>query len=586
MTSRDLSSWERIEPIIEYAIDLPPGDRAIYLEAACGADLALRARIEGMLAAGEDPNGMLERSIADVAGPLMLEVDGPLPPAIPLGAMFGPWRVVRELGHGGMGEVFLAERADGQFAQTAALKVVRRGREHDPLLIRRFLEERRILASLAHPNVARLLDGGVTPANLPWFAMEFVDGRPLDQYCDDRKLDVPARLALMEQILGAVAYAHRNLLVHRDLKPSNIFVTDDGTVKLLDFGIAKLLGEESLSDPGLTIGYNRVMTPEYAAPEQVRGEAVTTATDIYALGAVLYQLLTGQRAHRFDKRTAAEIERMVCETDPEAAQSRRTRHAHRRPRLASAPCGATRKTVEPTSTRSSSRRCKKIRPGATRRPNRCSRISAVIARDAPCSRVRTARAIAGESSSAAIVSASRSGTPRGGACRRRRRDALAGARRTTRGRARGSREGIPRGHAAPGGSEHHARQRALGARAARSRHTSRRQHARRRARGAGRALRGARQYLRASREARASRHPALKRARGDAPTVRLRLAGSARRGDGSGMGTQRSRQVSGRRHAAHRIDRRIPRSGWARESGALRCARHSRDGEKTIGSSD
>jgi serine/threonine-protein kinase len=232
--------------------------------------------------------------------------------------MIGPWRLVRELGQGGMGEVYLAERADGQFAQTAALKLVRRGQEHDPLLIRRFLEERRILATLVHPHVARLLDGGVTAAGLPWFAMEYVPGRPLDRYCDEVQLDVPARLALMEQVLDAVAYAHRNLLVHRDLKPSNIFVTDDGEVKLLDFGIAKLLGEENLADPGLTLAYGRVMTPEYAAPEQVRGEPVTTATDIYSLGAVLYQVLTGQRAHRFDKRTAAEIERVVCETDPEA----------------------------------------------------------------------------------------------------------------------------------------------------------------------------------------------------------------------------------------------------------------------------
>ncbi|MEO8881048.1 MAG: serine/threonine-protein kinase [Gemmatimonadaceae bacterium] len=318
MNSHDLNTWERIEPILEYALDLPPRDRANYLERACGDDVSMRIRIEGIIAAGEDPNGLLERSIADVAGPLMLELDGPAPPAIAAGELFGPWRVVRELGHGGMGDVFLAERADGQFAQIAALKLVRRGREHDPLLIRRFLAERRILASLAHPNVARLLDGGVTAASLPWFAMEYVAGGPLDLYCDEHQLGVPARLALMEQVLGAVAYAHRNLLVHRDLKPSNIFVTEDGQVKLLDFGIAKLLGEENISDPGLTIGYNKVMTPEYAAPEQVRGEPVTTATDIYALGAVMYELLTGQRAHRFDKRSAAEIERVVCDTEPES----------------------------------------------------------------------------------------------------------------------------------------------------------------------------------------------------------------------------------------------------------------------------
>ena len=345
MSSRDLSTWERIEPILEYALDLPPRDRAIYLAAACNGDSAMRVRIEGIISAGEDPHGLLERSIADVAGPLMLELDPPMPAAISAGAMFGPWRIVRELGHGGMGDVFLAERADGQFAQTAALKLVRRGREHDPLLIRRFLEERRILASLAHPNVARLLDGGVTAASLPWFAMEYVVGRPLDLYCDEQDLDIAQRLALMEQGLGAVAYAHRNLLVHRDLKPGNIFVTDDGQVKLLDFGIAKLLGEENIADPGLTIGYHKMMTPEYAAPEQVRGEPVTTATDIYALGAVLYELITGQRAHRFDKRSAAEIERVVCETEPESpsravrsttgGKGRAGRAAVRRPKLSS-----------------------------------------------------------------------------------------------------------------------------------------------------------------------------------------------------------------------------------------------------------
>ena len=316
MTSRDLSGWKRIEPILDKALDLPTADRAAFLEIACGADEALHARVERMLEAGEDPDGPLEHSLATVAGPLMAELDDEAPPAIRLGEMVGPWQLVGELGHGGMGEVFRAERADGQYAQTSALKLVRRGREHDPLLIRRFLEERRILATLAHPHIARLLDGGVTAAGLPWFAMEYVSGRPLDRYCDELRLDVAARLALVEQVLEAVSYAHRNLLVHRDLKPSNIFVTDDGEVKLLDFGIAKLLGEENLSDPALTLAYGRIMTPEYAAPEQVRGETVTTATDIYSLGAVLYQLLTGERAHRFEKRTAAEIERVVCETDP------------------------------------------------------------------------------------------------------------------------------------------------------------------------------------------------------------------------------------------------------------------------------
>ncbi|MEO8031971.1 MAG: serine/threonine-protein kinase [Gemmatimonadota bacterium] len=316
MSSPDALAWQRVEPLLDRALDLPAAERAAFLEQACGGDALLRSRLERMIAQGEDPDGPLEHSLISVAGPLLFSGDFE-PPALLPGEVIGPWRLERELGRGGMGQVYLAQRADGQFAQTAALKLVRRGSEHDPLLVRRFLEERRILAALSHPNIARLLDGGVTAGNLPWFAMEYVPGWPLDRYCDERQLDLAARLALMEQVLGAVAYAHRNLLVHRDLKPSNIFVTEDGQVKLLDFGIAKLLADDPLADTALTQGFGRVMTPEYAAPEQVRGEPVTTATDIYALGAVLYQLLTGQRAHRFATHSAAEIERVICQTNPQ-----------------------------------------------------------------------------------------------------------------------------------------------------------------------------------------------------------------------------------------------------------------------------
>ncbi len=314
MSADDLLSWQRIEPILEDALDRAPSDRAAYVGQACGADHALRDRVLAMLTAGEDPDGLLEQSIADIAGPLLVTLEPLDQPALDIGTMVGPWRLLRELGHGGMGDVFLAERADGQFAQTAALKLVRRGREHDPLLVRRFLEERRILASLSHPHIARLLDGGVMATGMPWFAMEYIAGRPLGEYCNANQLDVPARLALMEQVVAAVSYAHSNLLVHRDLKPGNILVTDDGDVKLLDFGIAKLLDSDTPAEPGLTLTW--AMTPEYAAPEQVRGEAITTATDIYSLGAVLYELLTGHSAHQFTKRTAAEIERIVCHTDP------------------------------------------------------------------------------------------------------------------------------------------------------------------------------------------------------------------------------------------------------------------------------
>ena len=232
------------------------------------------------------------------------------------GAAVGPFRVLRELARGGMGAIYLAERADGQFQQRVAIKLIKRGMDSDEIH-RRFLAERRILARLEHPHIARLLDGGVTPDGQPWFAMEYVDGTPITSHGSSRGLAREARLRLVGDVAEAVHYAHQNLVVHRDLKPSNILVTDSGQVKLLDFGIAKLLHDT----PGvgtLTGTAVRAMTPEYAAPEQVRGDAVTTATDVYALGGVLYELLTGRRAHSFERHSAAEIERVICETQPAA----------------------------------------------------------------------------------------------------------------------------------------------------------------------------------------------------------------------------------------------------------------------------
>ena len=231
------------------------------------------------------------------------------------GARVGPYRVLRELARGGMGAVYLAERADGQFEQRVALKLIKRGMDSDEIH-RRFLAERQILARLGHRHIARLLDGGVTADAQPWFAMEYVDGRPITAHSTRGGLSINARLDLFGDVVEAVRFAHQNLIVHRDLKPSNILVTDVGEVKLLDFGIAKLLhaspGEGTLTDTNL-----HAMTPEYAAPEQVRGEPVTTATDVYALGAVLYELLTGRRATRLERHTPAEIERVICEVEPE-----------------------------------------------------------------------------------------------------------------------------------------------------------------------------------------------------------------------------------------------------------------------------
>jgi len=230
--------------------------------------------------------------------------------------VIGPYRVVRELARGGMGVVYLAERADGQFEQRVALKLMKRGMDSEEIH-QRFLAERQILAQLTHPHIARLLDGGVSNEGQPYFAIEYVDGTAITAHCEARQLGVEQRLRLFLDVCDAVRYAHQNLVVHRDLKPSNILVTADGQAKLLDFGIAKLLRQET-GETGLTQTGLRVMTPEYAAPEQVLGEPVTTATDVYALGAVLYELLTGRRAHHLQSRTPTEVERVICEVEPEA----------------------------------------------------------------------------------------------------------------------------------------------------------------------------------------------------------------------------------------------------------------------------
>ena len=215
-----------------------------------------------------------------------------------------------------MGAVYLAERADGAFQQRVALKLVKRGLDTDEIL-RRFLRERRILARLEHPHIARLLDGGITEDGLPWFAMEHVQGEPITSWCESRRTSVAERLRLFQAVCAAVQHAHRNLIVHRDLKPSNILVTASGDVKLLDFGIARLLsGEESEAERTLTAPGLRVLTPPYAAPEQIRGEAATTATDLYSLGAVLYELLAGVRPCGRAARTLEELEKAVLEEEP------------------------------------------------------------------------------------------------------------------------------------------------------------------------------------------------------------------------------------------------------------------------------
>jgi serine/threonine protein kinase/Tol biopolymer transport system component len=234
-----------------------------------------------------------------------------------IGERLGAYRIVGELGRGGMGAVYLAERADSEFRRRVAVKVVKRGMDTDSIL-RRFRNERQILAALDHPNIARLLDGGTTDDGRPYFVMEYINGAPITQYCDARRLGISERLRLFQQVCAALSYAHQNLVIHRDVKPSNILVTTDGTPKLLDFGIAKLLNPElahdTLAPTTLSV---RPMTPEYASPEQVKGEPVTPASDQYSLGVLLYELLTGHRPYHARNGAFLEVARVICEETPE-----------------------------------------------------------------------------------------------------------------------------------------------------------------------------------------------------------------------------------------------------------------------------
>jgi eukaryotic-like serine/threonine-protein kinase len=301
-------TWNRLEEILSNALECDSRLREEYLERACGDDRVLRRQIDALIAAHErldSPVDLLERALAAQSTP---DRDSDRH----RGHTVGAYRLVREIGRGGMGIVFLARRSDGQYDRDVALKIVR-GAIHNERERQRFLAERQILARLSHPGIAQLFDGGVTGDGLPYFTMEYVDGQAIDRYCRARELDVPARLTLFLQVCDAVSAAHRSLVIHRDLKPGNILVTASGEVKLLDFGIAKLI--EPAASETLT-GTGRPFTPDYASPEQVRGEPITTASDVYSLGAVLYDLLTGTAPHRFTSKTPADIERGICLHDP------------------------------------------------------------------------------------------------------------------------------------------------------------------------------------------------------------------------------------------------------------------------------
>jgi serine/threonine protein kinase len=292
--------WRRVREVLYAAAGTEVSARAQFLRDSCGQDSELREEVERLLAALEESGGFLEPHS---------------PPSGDLsGGRIGPYLILEQAGQGGMGTVYRAVR-DDDYHQQVAVKLVKRDLETESLLVR-FRQERQALALLNHPNIARLLDGGTTAEGRPYLVMEWVQGSMITEYCRAGRLPLQRRLELFLLICDAVAHAHRNLVVHRDLKPSNILITPEGIPKLLDFGIAKILSPDPVNDAlTLTLEGARPLTPDYASPEQVRGEPVTIATDVYSLGAVLYELLTGARPHRFETRTAPEIERVVCSQD-------------------------------------------------------------------------------------------------------------------------------------------------------------------------------------------------------------------------------------------------------------------------------
>jgi tetratricopeptide (TPR) repeat protein/predicted Ser/Thr protein kinase len=303
------SHWRRINELFHAALDQPIAARASWLEANCD-DPDLRSEVESLLRADDVPDGAAE--YRQVVNHAVAEARHAVA-TIAVMQRIGPYRVEREIGRGGMAAVYLAMRADDEFQQRVAIKVVR-GVLGDEAW-RRFRDERQILASLEHPCIARLLDGGTTPEGVPYLVMEYVEGVAIDQYCVTQRLSVRDRVALACRVCDAVNHAHQSLVVHRDLKPSNILVTPDGTPKLLDFGIAKLIEPDGQRESLTQTGF-RALTPEYASPEQVRGEPITTASDVYSLGVLLYELLAGQRPLSFATRQPTEIERVVCTVDP------------------------------------------------------------------------------------------------------------------------------------------------------------------------------------------------------------------------------------------------------------------------------
>ena len=300
--------WQQVREILAAAIAVPAQERAAHLAKVCGDDQELRSEVESLLDSHDAAGSVfLNKPAADLKS--ALKDSGPRSNWI--GRRIGVYQILEEIGHGGMGEVYRAVRADGQYKKEVAIKVVRGGYD-TAVVLDRFVHERQILASLDHPNIARLYDGGTADDGLPYLVMELIEGTPIDQYCDAHDLGVNERLNLFTQVCAAVQYAHQRLVIHRDIKPSNILVTAEGVPKLLDFGIAKILDPAAAGETTMM----PAMTPEYASPEQIRGEPITTATDVYSLGVVLYRLLTGLSPYPVNTRSSLDFARVICEIEP------------------------------------------------------------------------------------------------------------------------------------------------------------------------------------------------------------------------------------------------------------------------------
>ncbi len=320
-------TWQKLKTVFYASLELEPEERVTFLARACDGDRDLRARAERLLAAHDGTGDFLASPALVDVGVIAVEKHTERDGAQTLiGHRIGPYEVIREIGHGGMGTVFLAVRADDQYRKQVAIKLVNRGMDTDTIL-RRFVMERQILANLEHPNIAGLFEGGSTTDGLPYFVMEYVEGEPIDEYCEAHGFTIRQRLELFRQVCAALQYAHQNLVVHRDIKPSNILVTAEGVPKLLDFGIAKLLSPDWSLTGEATLSMQRLMTPAYASPEQLRGLLITTASDVYSLGVVLYELLSGHLPYRSASRVPEEMVQVILREEPERPSTVASREA-------------------------------------------------------------------------------------------------------------------------------------------------------------------------------------------------------------------------------------------------------------------